>query len=132
MPRMGDRVRERWAKGEVALNAWLSLEGASTAGLVAGAGFDAVTVDLQHGSATMDTLGTVVAAIEPTGAVPFVRLARNDPALVMRALDLGARGVIGPMVNSADEAQRTRARVSVPASRHPQLRPGSIRVRGGT
>jgi 4-hydroxy-2-oxoheptanedioate aldolase len=103
MRRMPDRVRERWERGEVALNAWLSLEGASSAEVVARAGFDAVTVDLQHGAATIDTLGAVVAAIEPM-AVPFVRLPSNDAALAMRVLDVGARGVIGPMVNSAEEA----------------------------
>ena len=100
---MPDRVRERWERGEVALNAWLSLEGASSAEVVARAGFDAVTVDLQHGAVTLDTLGAIVAAIEPM-AVPFVRLASNDAASAMRVLDVGARGVIGPMVNSPEEA----------------------------
>lgn len=104
MRHMRDRVRERWEHGEVALNAWLTLEGASVADAVARAGFDAVTVDLQHGAATPDALGAVVAAIEPTGAVPFVRLPWNDPVAAMRALDLGVRGVIAPMINSAEEA----------------------------
>jgi 4-hydroxy-2-oxoheptanedioate aldolase len=100
---MRDRVRERWERGEVALNAWLSLEGASSAEVVARAGFDAVTVDLQHGAVTSQSLGAVVAAIERR-AVPFARLPWNDPAAAMRALDLGVRGVIAPMVNSAEEA----------------------------
>jgi 4-hydroxy-2-oxoheptanedioate aldolase len=103
MRRMPDRVRERWGRGEVALNAWLSLEGASSAEVVARAGFDAVTVDLQHGAVTPYSLGAVVAAIEPA-AVPFVRLPSNDAAPAMRALDVGARGVIGPMRSSAEEA----------------------------
>ena len=114
MLRMRDRVRERWEHGQVALNAWLTLEGASSAEVVARAGFDAVTVDLQHGAATPDTLATLVAAIEPTGAVPFARLPWNDPASAMRALDLGVRGVIAPMVSSADEA-----RVLARACRYP-------------
>ena len=101
---MPDRVRERWERGQVALNAWLTFEGSLAAEAVAGAGFDAVTVDLQHGAVTFDALGTVVAAIEPTGAVPFARLPWNDPAAAMRALDLGVRGVIAPMMNSAEEA----------------------------
>jgi 4-hydroxy-2-oxoheptanedioate aldolase len=103
MRRMPDRLRERWERHEVALNAWVSLEGPSSAEVVARAGFDAVTVDLQHGAVTPHTLAAVIAAIEPA-AVPFVRLSWSDPAAAMRALDLGARGVIGPMVNSAAEA----------------------------
>ena len=101
---MPDRLRERWERGQVALNAWLTFEGPAAAEAVAGGGFDAVTVDLQHGAVTADTLGAVVAAIEPTGAVPLVRLSWCDPAAAMRALDLGVRGVIAPMVNSAEEA----------------------------
>jgi 4-hydroxy-2-oxoheptanedioate aldolase len=104
MRRMPNRVRERWERGQVALNAWLTLEGPLASETVARAGFDAVTVDLQHGAITFDELGPIVAAIEPTDAVPFARLPWNDPAAAMRALDLGVRGVIAPMVNSAAEA----------------------------
>jgi 4-hydroxy-2-oxoheptanedioate aldolase len=99
-----DQVRARWAAGEVALNAWLSLEGASSASVVSAAGFDAATVDLQHGAASLESLAALVAAIESSGAVPFARVPWNDPAILMRVLDLGVRGVICPMVESADEA----------------------------
>jgi len=101
---MSDRVRDRWVAGEVALNAWSTFGGGSAAGVLASAGFDAVTVDLQHGEQTLEGLGDVAGAIERAGAVPFVRIDWNDPATVMRALDLGARGVICPMVDTAEEA----------------------------
>ena len=101
---MSDPVRDRWAAGEVALNAWSTFGGASAASILAAAGFDAVTVDLQHGEHTLERLGEVVGEIERAGAVPFVRLGWNDPADVMRALDLGARGVICPMVDTAEDA----------------------------
>jgi 4-hydroxy-2-oxoheptanedioate aldolase len=101
---MSDPVRDRWAAGEVALNAWSTFGGASAASILAAAGFDAVTVDLQHGEHTLEGLGEVVGEIERAGAVPFVRLGWNDPADVMRALDLGARGVICPMVDTAEDA----------------------------
>ena len=101
---MSDPVRDRWAAGEVALNAWSTFGGASAASILAAAGFDAVTVDLQHGEHTPERLGEVVGEIERAGAVPFVRLGWNDPAGVMRVLDLGARGVICPMVDTAEDA----------------------------
>ena len=101
---MSDQVRERWAAGEVALNAWSTFGGASAASVLAATGFDAVTVDLQHGEHARERLGEVVAAIERAGAVPFVRLGWNDPTSVMRALDLGARGLICPMIDTAEDA----------------------------
>lgn len=101
---MSDPVRDRWAAGEVALNAWSTFGGASAASVLAAAGFDAVTVDLQHGEQTLERLGEVLGEIERAGAVPFVRLGWNDPASAMRVLDLGARGVICPMVDTAEGA----------------------------
>lgn len=101
---MSDPVRHRWTAGEVALNAWSTFGGASAASVLAAAGFDAVTVDLQHGEHTFERLGEVTDAIERAGAVPFVRLGWNDPAGIMRSLDLGARGVICPMVDTAEDA----------------------------
>ena len=101
---MSDPVRDRWAEGATAFAAWLTLEGPAAAAAVASAGFDAVVVDLQHGHATLEDLPHLLSAIEATPALPFVRAAWNHPAELMRALDLGARGVICPMVGSRAEA----------------------------
>jgi 4-hydroxy-2-oxoheptanedioate aldolase len=100
-----DPIRARWAAGETAFAAWLILDSPSAATAVASAGFDAVVVDLQHGHATLDTLPHLLAGIRPTQALPFVRAAWNHAADLMRALDLGTRGVICPMVGSRAEAE---------------------------
>jgi 4-hydroxy-2-oxoheptanedioate aldolase len=102
-----DRLRERWGRDEPTFNAWLTLEGRGVAEAVASAGFDAVTLDLQHGAATLDAhAAETFAAVESPGAVPLARTRWNDPAEIMRALDLGVRGIICPMVGSAAEAER--------------------------
>jgi 4-hydroxy-2-oxoheptanedioate aldolase len=98
-------IRSRWAAGETAWAAWLLIDSPSSAEVLAAAGFDAVIVDLQHGSATLSSLPGIIAAIEGTRATPFVRTAWNDPAELMRVLDLGVRGVICPMVGSGQEAE---------------------------
>lgn len=100
-----NRLREIWARGGTVVNAWVSLEGPGPAAVVAAAGFDSVTVDLQHGNATMDGLPTILPAIESGGSSPLVRLPWNDPAATMRALDLGARGAICPMISTPSEAE---------------------------
>src|SRR5262245_48686210 len=100
-----DAVRTRWAADEPAFALWLSFESAGAAAAAAEAGPDAVVVDLQHGHATIHDLPHLVAAIETTDAMPFVRASWDDPPELMRALDLGARGVICPMVGSRAEAE---------------------------
>ena len=58
----------------------------------------------------------LLAAIARTPAFPFVRAAWNNPADLMRALDLGVRGVICPMIGS-----RTEAEAFVAACRYPPV-----------
>ena len=111
-----DRLREIWANGGVVVNAWLTLEGASAASVVSAAGFDSVTLDLQHGAAAASDAAEIVAAIEQAGSVPLARPAWNEPAGLMRLLDVGARGLVCPMVSSRYEAERF-----VAACRYPPL-----------
>jgi 4-hydroxy-2-oxoheptanedioate aldolase len=99
-----DAVRTRWAAGEPAFALWVVMDGVGAAAAAAAAGPDAVVVDLQHGRDTIQDLLHLVAAIETTPAMTFVRASWNDPPELMRALDLGARGVICPMVGSGAEA----------------------------
>ena len=100
-----DRIRNRWAEGETAWASWLLTESPAAAEVLATAGSDAVVADLQHGSTTLHELPGVVASIEGTDAVPCGRTAWNDPAELMRVLDLGIRGVICPMVGSRAESE---------------------------
>lgn len=67
-------------------------------------GADVIVADIQHGALTWDDLLQVIYGIEAGGAVPFVRVGWNDPMQIMRALDLGAQGVIVPMVSTPEEA----------------------------
>ena len=69
-------------------------------------GFDYVCIDLQHGLNDYDGMANALAAMAGSGATPLVRVPWNEPGIIGRALDAGAAGVIIPMVNSVDEAQR--------------------------
>lgn len=79
-------------------------------------GYDAVTVDLQHGMIDFASALSMLQALSATPAVPLVRVADNDPAQIMRVLDAGAYGVICPMISSAEQARRF-----VAACRYPPL-----------
>lgn len=104
------------AGGGTAINAWCSIGSSYVAEVVAGLGFDAVTIDLQHGAIDYATAFTMLQAISTTPASPMVRVPWNDPALLMKLLDAGAQGVICPMINTAEEA-----RAFVGACRYPPL-----------
>lgn len=102
--------------GGRAVNAWCSIPSSYVAEVIAHLGFDAVTIDLQHGTADYAAAFTMLQAISTSPAMPMVRVPWNDPALVMRLLDAGAMGVICPMINTVDDA-----RAFVGACRYPPL-----------
>jgi 4-hydroxy-2-oxoheptanedioate aldolase len=112
----GDVLRTRLASGEGAYGAWCSLDGVLGAEVAALAGFDWACVDFQHGAASLDSAAAVFQAISAAGAVPLARVAGNDHWQIGRALDLGAAGVVVPMVNDPDEARH-----AVESVRYPPL-----------
>lgn len=99
-----NRLRAMKAAGTPIVNAWLSIGSSYLAEIVAHGGFDAVTVDCQHGMFGFDTALTMLQAISTTEAVTLVRPSQADPAEIMRWLDAGAYGLICPMISTADQA----------------------------
>src|SRR4051794_13020209 len=126
-------VREAWAAGRAARNAWLTIPDAHLAETVAARGMaEAVTVDLQHGLFDHGSAVSALRAIAAHGCAPLVRLPAVDAAVIGYMLDAGAAGVIAPMVESAAEAEALAAPCRYPPhgrrSHGPTraaLRPGS-------
>ena len=99
-------LREALEAGGPAIGLWASIPSALTAEAAALAGADYVVADQQHGALDPGTLMAILQAIAGGGSVGLVRVARNEPFPIGQALDLGAAGVIVPMVESAEEAAR--------------------------
>lgn len=99
-------LRARWQAGQVVRNGWLAIPSVLSAEIMALAGWDSLTIDMQHGTADYaDVLG-MLPIIQRGGAVPMVRVPWNDPAYIMRVLDAGALGVICPMTDTAADVAR--------------------------
>ena len=100
----GDTLRTRLRDPAPSVGLWASIPSAFTAEAGAAAGADYVVVDEQHGAVGPAEMAAMLHAIGAAGAPPLVRVGRNDPWVIGRALDLGAHGVVVPMVDDADEA----------------------------
>ena len=101
-----NRLRALWASGAPAVNGWLAIPNSFSAETMAHQGWDSLTIDLQHGLVDYQAMVGMLQAISTTDTVPVVRVPWLDPAALMKALDAGAYGVICPMVNTREEAQR--------------------------
>ena len=99
-------VLEKWRNGEKTIGAWLSSDSSYAAEVMSHVGFDWLCVDQQHGVSDYASTFQMLQAISTTNTTPFVRVAWNDSATIMRALDAGAYGIVVPLVNNAEEAQK--------------------------
>lgn len=61
---------------------------------------------MEHTDIGMNELASIMRGMYGRGAIPIVRGESNDTIAIRRALDLGAQGVLVPLVESADEARR--------------------------
>jgi len=117
-----NRIKQLWKENKPVTLGWLSIANSFTAEVMARQGFDALCVDLQHGTHGVSDLLPLLQGISTTDTVPVVRVPWNEPAIIMKALDLGAYAIIVPLINNAEEAAR-----AVAACRYP---PKGIRSSG--
>ncbi|MGA9006009.1 MAG: aldolase/citrate lyase family protein [Xanthobacteraceae bacterium] len=98
-------LANRLRSGETVYSGWCGLPYPLVAETLARDGFVAVTIESQHGLWDVGGILNGVAAVRQGGAAPLVRVPLNDFALVSRALDFGAEGIIAPMINTPEDAR---------------------------
>lgn len=120
-------LTDAWRRGETVLGAWCTLPDPFAAEIFGRQGYHYVCVDQQHGMIDDSTAFPMVQAISASGAAPIVRVRWNEPAAIMSALDVGALGVVVPMIETRADAE-----AAVSACRYPpagQRSYGPIRAR---
>ena len=95
---------------------WCSMASPVAAEILAGAGFDWIVIDGEHAPNDITTLLPQLQAMRGGTAEPVFRVPWNEPVIIKRALDVGARSLLIPFVQNADEARK-----AVAAARYPPL-----------
>jgi 2-dehydro-3-deoxyglucarate aldolase/4-hydroxy-2-oxoheptanedioate aldolase len=67
---------------------------------------DFVWIDMEHNALSLETVQTHIMATKASETTPLVRVPWNDPVLIKPVLDIGAAGVIVPLIRTAEEARR--------------------------
>jgi 4-hydroxy-2-oxoheptanedioate aldolase len=98
-----ERVRAR----EVVVGTFLNLASPLTAEIVGLAGVDWVVIDLEHGPGTEREALAQMQALAHTGTAALVRVEAIERPRFLRALDIGAAGVVVPRLESVDDAMRS-------------------------
>ncbi|MCX2682514.1 aldolase/citrate lyase family protein [Campylobacter sp. MIT 21-1685] len=109
-------IKNKWSNNSTTLNGWISLNNNFSAEVMAYAGFDTLTVDMQHGISEYSTLIPMLTSIQSTKTPVFARIPWLEAGVLMKTLDAGVDGIICPMINTAQDAQKL-----VEWSRYPPL-----------
>jgi len=101
-------IRKKLRNDEVSIGSWMQIPNSSIAEIMGQAGYDWVTVDLEHGSISIHQLPDIFRAIQLGGTLPLARIANSQPGDCKQALDAGAGGIIIPMVEKANQVKTIR------------------------
>jgi 4-hydroxy-2-oxoheptanedioate aldolase len=99
---LADRLKE----GAPAITAWCGIPEPWVAGILARETYDAVTLDMQHGSYEVANVIRAIPLILGAGKPAMARIPVGEFQTASKLLDAGASGIIAPMINTVEDARR--------------------------
>jgi len=124
-------LKNKLADGKTVLGTWCEIPSPEFINVLAKGGLDFVIIDMEHGSCDFEQAGKMVMAAQVEGCSPIIRVPTNNESTILRALELGAEGVIVPHVESAEERKRVIDAIKFPPigirSLNPYVRAGGYR-----
>jgi 4-hydroxy-2-oxoheptanedioate aldolase len=109
-------AREKLVAGGASVGCFLGLGSPTVAELLAHAGFEWLMIEMEHNAVDWGDVQQMLMAMSGTDAAPMVRVPSKDPLQIQRAVDIGAYGVMVPMIRNVDDARNV-----VAATRYPPL-----------
>lgn len=106
--------RETLHKRQLTVGSWLQLGSPEVAEIMANAGFDFLVVDMEHSATGNNEAHQLIRVVEQAGSRPLVRVPENNPTIIKQVMDMGAHGVIVPMINTPAQAQAAVAAAKYP------------------
>jgi len=107
-------MKQRLNKKRLTIGSWITIGHPTVAEIMSKAGFDWLAIDMEHSAISIAQCQELIRVIDLCGLPALVRVGANDSLLIKQAMDGGASGVIVPMVNSREEAQRAVSAVKYP------------------
>jgi 2-keto-3-deoxy-L-rhamnonate aldolase RhmA len=99
------KFREKMRNGQVCFGTGITFTDPTVTEALSGS-LDFVWIDMEHSGLSLESVSNHILATKGTEAAPLVRVQWNDPVLIKPVLDIGAAGVIVPMIRTAEEAEK--------------------------
>ncbi|HNQ68843.1 MAG TPA: aldolase/citrate lyase family protein [Bacteroidales bacterium] len=99
-------LKKKLKKNEITIGSWITIGHPAIAEILSNAGFDWLTVDIEHNSIDNLMVQNLISTIQSKNIAALVRVSKNEEVVIKHVLDAGADGIIVPMINTAEEAQK--------------------------
>ena len=109
-----NRFKRAIREGKPQIGLWPAMGDPISAELCAGAGFDWLLLDAEHGPNDLRTLLAQMQAVAPYDSIPIVRIRVGDINIIKQVLEIGAQTLLIPMVETADQAASLVAAMQYP------------------
>ena len=109
-----NRFRAGLESGKPQFGIWLSIPDNTVAEMMAGAGFDWLLIDHEHGPFELRDVMSHLQALAPYDVAPIVRPVDGNPALLKKICDIGVQSFLVPMIDSAAQAADVVSAVKYP------------------
>ncbi len=108
------KLKQKLAANETVFGMWVTLESPSVTEMAVALGLDWIVIDAEHGQLDWQEVCGHIRATVRSDTVALVRVTEHNMALVKRALDIGADGVIIPWVETTEQLREFVAYANYP------------------
>lgn len=110
----GLTLKQKLQNNQLTIGSWLTIGHQSVVEIMASAGFEWLTIDLEHSAINIETCRNLIGHIQGNGMKALVRVSKNEEVIIKQVMDAGADGVVVPMVKSRAEAEQAVSFVKYP------------------
>ncbi len=108
------KLTEKIADGKMVIGSHIGFDSPFATEMLGGCGFDFIWIDAEHGALDKKDIQLHLMACRAAGVAGIVRVPWNDFVFIKGVLDMGADGIIVPMVRNAKEAEQAVAATTYP------------------
>jgi len=97
-------LKQKLKNNQLTIGSWIMIGHPISVEVMALAGFEWLVIDIEHTSINLETTQNLITTIQANGIKALVRVSKNEEVVIKKILDMGADGIIVPMVNSKEDA----------------------------
>ncbi len=99
-------LKQKLKNNQLTIGSWIMIGHPMSVEVMALAGFEWLVVDMEHTAIDINTAERLIVTIQANGIKALVRVNKNEEVIIKRVLDIGADGIIVPMISSKKDAQQ--------------------------